>query len=126
MKQKLKNLSLVVGATLALSAMAGSMAADRALNADEVKKLISGNTVRVTQVNNGKQWSIFFASDGKGYEAKDQARGTWEVKENGEHCASWATLKCAKVVDIGGGKYARIKPNGEHAVTWTIEAGNKL
>ena len=126
MKQKLKKLSLVAGATLALTAMAGSLAADRILNADEVKKLISGNTVRVTQINNGKQWSIFFAADGKGYESKDQVRGTWEIKENGEHCASWAALKCAKVADIGGGKYARLKPSGEQAVTWTIEAGNKL
>jgi hypothetical protein len=126
LKQKLKSLSLVAGAILAFTAMAGSMAADRVLSADEVKKLISGNTVRVTQINNAKQWSIFFAADGKGYESKDQARGTWEIKENGEHCASWAVLKCAKVADIGGGKYARIKPNGDHAVTWTIEAGNKL
>lgn len=126
MKQKLKNLSLVAGATLALTAMAGSMAGDRILSADEVKKLISGNTVRVTLVSNGDQWSIFFAPDGKGYESKDQARGTWEVKDNGEHCASWAKLKCAKVADIGGGKYARLKPDGEQAVTWTIEAGNKL
>jgi len=106
--------------------MAGSMAAERVLNADEVKKLISGNTVRVTLVSKGKQWSIFFAPDGKGYEIKDQVHGTWEVKDSGEHCASWAKLKCAKIVDIGGGKYARIKPDGEHAVTWTIEAGNKL
>lgn len=126
MKQKMKALSLIVGAALALTALASAMAADRVMSAEEVKKLISGNTVRVTATGNGNQWSIFFAPDGKGYEAKDVARGTWEVKDDGDHCASWAMLKCGKITDIGDGKYARIKPNGARVVIWTIEAGNKL
>lgn len=129
MKHKLKTLSLAAGATLALTAMAGSMAADRVLNAGEVKKLITGNTAHVTRVHNGEQWNLYFAPDGKGYKTEGEASGTWEVKDNGEHCVSWSPkpkYACARVADIGDGKYARLKDDGSHLVIWKIEAGKKL
>ena len=119
-------ISAATAVILLLSSLVNSMAADRILTADEVKKLIAGNTVHVTLVSNGKQWKIFFAPDGKGYESESEARGTWEVKDNGEHCASWATLKCARIADLGDGKYARLKSGGDIAVTWKIEAGKHL
>ncbi len=121
-----KWLSITLASAVILGG-ASSAIANKTLSADEVKKLITGKTVHVTRKHDGKQWKLYFAPDGKGYQTADSAAGTWEIKDNGEHCASWATLKCAKIADLGNSQYARLKPNGDVAVTWTkIEDGKKL
>jgi hypothetical protein len=124
-----RKLSAVVIAMTATIAMVGptSVSADRTLGAAEIKALITDKTVHVTRKKDGAQWKIFFAADGKGYESAGEAKGTWEVKDNGEHCTSWAPLKCAKIANLGDGNYARLSPNGDVAVTWTkIEDGKQL
>jgi len=119
-------LSVALASTVILGGTTPALG-NKTLSADEVKKLISDKTVHVTRKHDGKQWKIYFAADGKGYQSADSAAGTWEVKENGEHCVTWAKLKCAKVADLGGGQYARLNGNGDVAVTWTkIEDGKKL
>jgi len=128
MANKLKSFSMAALAAVSLTTMAGASAGDRLLSADEVKKLITGNTVHVTVVQNGKQFSVYFAPDGKGYSKKGE-RGTWEVKDNGEHCVSWAkrdAVRCLRIADTGDGGYARVFSDGKKANIWKIEAGKKL
>jgi len=126
---KLKSLSMAALAAVSLTTMAGASAGDRLLSADEVKKLISGNTAHVTRAKDGAQWNLYFAPDGKGYKKEGEAAGTWEVKASGEHCVSWASndkVRCLRVADNGDGTYARVLPNGKKIVNWKMEAGKKL
>lgn len=112
------------------SALSISAAAGDTLSADEVKKLIADKTVQVTNNVTGKQFKIFFAQDGKGYDGPNKIIGTWEVKATGEQCTSWAPPKytCAKITNLGNGQYGRVDPDGKGvAATWSkIEDGNKL
>jgi endonuclease YncB( thermonuclease family) len=129
MANTLKSLSMAAVAAVSLTTMAGTLAGDRLLSADEVKKLISGNTAHVTRVKDGDKWNVYFATDGKAYKKEGEVAGTWEVKDSGEHCVSWASndkVRCLRIADIGGGLHARVLPNGKKIVTWKVEAGKKL
>lgn len=126
MNSTFRFLSIALASAFVLGG-ATSALASKTLSADDVKKLITDKTVHVTRKHDGKQWKIYFAADGKGYETAGDVAGTWEVKDSGEHCVTWAPLKCAKVADLGNGTYARLKGNGDVAVTWTkIEDGKHL
>lgn len=129
MLKQLKSLPIIIATIATVGTMASAVAGDRVLSAEELKKLITGNTAHVTRVKDGKKWNLYFAPDGKGYKEEGKVAGTWEVNAKGEHCVTWAPVPkfaCALVADIGDGKYARLKPNGDHLVIWKIETGKKL
>ena len=103
-----------------------SIAEQKTLSGEALKTLITGKTVSVTHKQSGKQWKMYFGADGKTADSKGGS-DTWEVNANGEHCNTFAKLKCAKVADMGDGTYARLTPNGDIAVIWTkIEDGKHL
>ena len=113
---------LLLAGTLSFAAISGDL-----LSADEVKKLITDKTVHVTVNDNGQQMKFYFAPDGRGYETGNRVIGMWEVRDNGEHCASWSALKCARIENLGNGQYGRLNPAGKAVLTWTkFEDGNKL
>lgn len=83
------------------------------LSAEDVRKLITGKTVVVTVAAGGEQWKLYFSPDGQGYRTSGNSVGTWEVKETGEHCTTWANIKCARIVYLGDGKYGRLNQKGK-------------
>ena len=90
--------------------------AEKLLNGDEIKALISGKTVDVSLSSNS-QWRQYFAADGSS-DRDNGEKSTWSV-EGDKHCNTASSLRCAAIRDNGDGTYARLKANGSPAVTWT-------
>lgn len=104
---------------LGLAAVVTPAQAGKTLSGDEVKALISGKTVHVTNNATGKKWKSHFAADGSASLSNSTDVQTWHVDDKGQHCNSGVPLVCAPIVDNGDGTYSRMKPNGTVAVTWT-------
>ncbi|MBI5936449.1 MAG: hypothetical protein HY850_01215 [Betaproteobacteria bacterium] len=100
--------------------------AGETLNADAVKKLITGNTAH-TQRGNGAVLKNYFAPDGKiiRHENGETSEGTWMVKDDGMHCVEGIAGGCASIVKNGDGSYDRVRSNGKVAVTWTTVVNGK-
>lgn len=118
-------LGLLAAFSMSVAAFTPAEAGGKKLSGDEIKALITGKTVSVTRKKDGKQWKMFFGADGKAFEEAGSAKGDWKVDGNTQ-CSMWVNgkAKCATIVDLGGGKYART--NGDKVfVTWDAFADGK-
>jgi hypothetical protein len=84
------------------------------LDADAVRKLISGNTVHGLTAD-GRTPKIHFAADGTAIrkeEDGDTREGKWQVKDDGTQCVIGLPGGCAKVVRNDDGTHSRVLPDG--------------
>jgi hypothetical protein len=95
---------------------------EETLSGDKIKTLISGKTLYVTVIRNGRTWKMYHAADGTSVNSQG-AEGKWYISDNGEHCndlVKKARFKCAKVIDMGDGTYERVSSDGNiPLVKWT-------
>lgn len=113
----MKQALIAVAGFLLVSA---SVQAAETLNADAVKKLISGNTAHGLAPN-GKTPKIYFSTDGKLYRQDgDTVReGTWHVKDDGMQCVEGTPGGCARIVRNDDGSHDRVNADGKTLLKWT-------
>jgi len=100
--------------------------AGETLDADAVKKLITGNTVDGLAPNGNTQKN-YFAPDGKTFRqiGDKLIEGTWNVKEDGSQCVTGMPGGCAKIVSNGDGTYDRIGEGGGVRLRWVSVTSGK-
>jgi hypothetical protein len=97
------------------------------LDADAVRKLISGNTVHGLTAD-GRTPKIHFAADGTAIrkeEDGDTREGKWQVKDDGTQCVIGLPGGCAKVVRNDDGTHSRVLPDGNVPLKWTMIVNGK-
>ena len=75
---------------LSLMALSASALAGTPLSGEQIKQLISGNTVALHSNAKGKDYKIFYATDGTAI-SHDESNGknypgTWRITDSGEWC----------------------------------------
>ena len=101
--------------------------ADETLDADGVRKLISGNTVHGL-TKDGKNPKIHFAADGTAIRKEEDGavrEGKWQVKDDGSQCVTGLPGGCAKIVRNDDGSYSRVFPDGSVPLKWTAIVNGK-
>lgn len=100
--------------------------AGETLDADAVRKLITGNTVHGLTPN-GKTPKIHFSSDGKVIRKGDDGtfEGTWNVNDDGTQCVTNIPGGCAKIVRNDDGTYDRVTMEGKVLLKWTSVVNGK-
>lgn len=99
--------------------------AEKTLDADAVKKLITGNTVNGLAPNGDTQKN-YFAPDGTTIrQIKGKlVEGTWSVKDDGTQCVAGMPGGCAKIVSNDDGTYDRVVGDGGIRLKWvSVTAG---
>lgn len=95
------------------------------LDADAVKKLITGNTVHGQ--SNGNPVKNHFAPDGKVYRLWEGKifEGTWRVNDDGTQCVAGIQGGCARIVRNDDGTYDRVTTEGKVLLKWTSVVNGK-
>ena len=96
------------------------------LDADAVKKLITGNTAHGLKTD-GSTMKNYFSPDGKlvRQDGGKILEGTWSVKDDGSQCVDGVPGGCARIVRNDDGSYDRVLPNGKVPLKWTSFADGK-
>lgn len=99
------------------------------LSGEQVKQLISGNSVEAHSNAKGVDFKAYFAPDGSAVLEGSTGKtftGAWRINDSGEHCSQWTTQKetCGQVVDLGDGTYNRMEEGYPRAVWKKIHPGN--
>jgi len=108
-------------AAVVFSVVALPVQSDETLSGDQLKELITGKTLHVTNPKKGDSWHMYHAADGKSSDNRGRS-GTWKISEKGEHCNDLAKnpkFKCAKVYRKSDGTYERVSADGSIKVIWT-------
>lgn len=100
--------------------------AGETLNADAVRKLLTGNTVQGVTPN-GKKPKIFFSADGKAIRKGEDGEfeGTWKVQDDGMQCVVGLPGGCALIVRNDDGTYDRVTTEGKVLLKWTAVVNGK-
>jgi len=106
--------------------VSASVQATETLNAEAVKKLITGNTVHGLAPNGNTQKN-YFAPDGKTYRQVGGKilEGTWQVNDDGTQCVDGMPGGCAKIVRNDDGTYDRVTTKGGVRLKWTTVVNGK-
>ena len=104
----------------------GWVHAAETLDADAVRKLITGNTAHGLK-NDGSTMKNYFSPDGKlvRQDGGKILEGTWSVKDDGMQCIEGVPGGCARIVRNDDGTYDRVLPNGKVPLKWTAFAEGK-
>ena len=96
------------------------------LDADAVRKLITGNTAHGMK-NDGSTMKNYFSPDGKlvRQDGDQISEGTWRVKDDGMQCVNGVPGGCAKIVRNADGTYDRVLVNGKVPLKWSSFASGK-
>ena len=102
------------------------------LSGEQIKQLVSGNTVALHSNARGKDHKIFYATDGTAI-SHDESNGknypgTWRITDSGEWCNHWPPAKdrCGQVIDNGDGTYNRMENGSLRSVWKKIYPGNTI
>ncbi len=102
------------------------------LSGEQIKQLVSGNTVALHSNARGKYYKIFYATDGTAI-SHDESNGknypgTWRITDSGEWCNHWppAEDRCGQVIDNGDGTYNRMENGSLRSVWKKIYPGNTI
>jgi hypothetical protein len=101
---------------LCLLLASGMASAAAPLTGDQIKALVSGNSAAGFADSLGKNYTAYYALDGKLVQVLDNKKrrqGTWKVADN-NFCTQFPTEpeRCTKVVPGDNGEYQRIKDDG--------------
>lgn len=96
------------------------------LDAEAIKKLLTGNTVHGLAPNGNTQKN-YFAPDGKTFRQVGGKilEGTWVVNEDGTQCVEGMPGGCAKIVRNDDGTYDRVATGGGIRLKWTAVVNGK-
>lgn len=96
------------------------------LDAEAVKKLITGNTAHGLAPNGNTQKN-YFAPDGKTYREVGGKilEGTWRVNDDGTQCVEGMPGGCAKIVRNDDGTHDRVTTDGGVRLKWTAVVNGK-
>ncbi len=99
------------------------------LSGDQVKQLISGNSVEAHSNAKGIDFKAYFAPDGSAVSEGSNGKtikGAWRINDSGEHCTQWNRQKetCGQIVNMGDGTYNRMEEGYPRAVWKKIQPGN--
>lgn len=115
-----------------LAAVSGPALAATPLGGDQIRKLVSGNTVSLHSVARGDNYLIYYAPDGSAVSRSDSngttVKGVWRITDSGEWCNHWkgGAERCGNVIDNGDGTFNRLE-NGRLRSVWKqIHPGNTL
>lgn len=103
-----------------------SVLAAEFMDADAVRKLLTGNTVHGLRAS-GDTVKNYFSPDGKLYrlEGDKTAEGTWQINDDGMQCVAGLTGGCARIKRNDDGSYDRVLPNGKVLLKWTSVTSGK-
>lgn len=102
-------------------------AAEKMLTAEEINKLIVGNTIHSEVLGSGKTFKVYFEANGKytrvqGGEVTDS---TYRTNADGTHCINFkGSDYCATIRDNGDGTFTRIE-GGKPKIKWTRVVSGK-
>lgn len=94
-----------------LVAFCAPVSAQVQLGMDELKALVTDNTVDVRNLSGGQDFRVHYAASGQMIVQRSDAveiHGRWDVRVDGSHCVSVDREVCAKVVKNADGTYMRI------------------
>ena len=95
--------------------------AENYLSNEQIKELVSGNTMYAQHLKRDFEFKVYFDADGitaLRQEDYDVVKTTYKIKDD-KHCIFWnGEDRCAKILDNGDGSYTRVAPNGRHVVLW--------
>lgn len=113
----MKNIAVVFAGLVLFSTCAQ---AGETLDADAVRKLITGNTVHGLSPTGGTQKN-YFGPDGKTIRQTGDkiVEGSWSVNDDGTQCVKGMPGGCAKIVNNGDGTYDRVTDDGGIRLRWT-------
>jgi hypothetical protein len=102
---------------LCLLLVSGMANAGGPLSADQVKALIAGNSAAGFADALGKNYTAYYAPDGKLVQVLQGNRrrvGTWKIVDNGNFCTQFPSEpeRCTKVFPSDNGEYQRVKDDG--------------
>jgi hypothetical protein len=102
---------------LCLLLVSGMANAGGPLSADQVKALIAGNSAAGFADALGKNYTAYYAPDGKLVQVLEGNRrrvGTWKIVDNGNFCTQFPSEpeRCTRVVPSENGEYQRVKDDG--------------
>jgi hypothetical protein len=114
---------LIASSILALTC-SGVLFSAESMSADEIKSLLTNNTINCKNLQKNHESTVYFRGDGAATRINHEGEmvpGTWRVTDNGRHCVDWGEEeRCNSVVDKGNGTYQKIeddKPMAEFTVT---------
>ena len=126
----MKRNSLIIGVLLTFitGSFLSLVSAGEKLNKEEVRQLITGNTMEETLIKNPWQNKIYFLADGK-FKRIDQNgnpdSGKWDFDPDGSLCLERKKRKCWFLQAAEENVYHVIsRRRGEHAKTWRVKEGN--
>ena len=102
---------LLAGAFAALAASSGPAAAQGFLSMDELKTLITGNTVHFKAVDSGRTGRVYYDAKGEMLVDRDEGAtysGLWSVGTNGLLCINTSGEICGKVRKNADGTYTHM------------------
>jgi hypothetical protein len=114
---------------LAVSVLAGPalFAADTVLTGEQVRALISGNTV--IGALGARMYDFTYTPDGNVYGTINSSTdsGSWSISEGGRYCHEWSmffdgTETCYQWHDLGDGRYRMV--NVDAFRTWNLQVWN--
>ena len=120
---------------LFLVALSASASAGTLLSGEQIKNLVSGNTVALHSLAKNINFQIYYAADGSSISHNEnsgkKSRGTWRITDSGEWCNYWPTEKnpeerCGQVIDNGDGTYNRLENGNLRSVWKKIHTGNTI
>jgi hypothetical protein len=119
----MKTVALALSSLFVIST---AVQAAETLDAEAVKKLITGNTVHGLAPN-GKTQKNYFAPDGKTLRevGGKVLEGTWRVNDDGTQCVEGMLGGCAKIVRNDDGTYDRVISDGSSRLKWTAVVNGK-
>ena len=98
------------------------------LSGEQVKKLVSGNSVDAHSNAKGFDFKAYFATDGSaGSEVNGKTyKGAWRVNDAGKHCSHFPPQKetCAQIVNMADGTYNRMEEGFPRSVWKKVHPGN--
>jgi len=114
--------------TVIVASFLSSASAGEKLNKDEVRQLITGNTIEEVFVEKPWQNKIYFTTDGK-FNRIDQNgnpdSGKWNFDPDGSLCLERKKRKCWYLEAAEEGVYHVIsRRRGQHTKTWKVVTGN--
>jgi hypothetical protein len=96
--------------------------AGETLSAEEIKKLIVGNTVYAERLNDGLKFAICFGANGECVRhLGDRLVGcNYQITDDNQHCLilEGGAKLCTRIQSNGDGTYSRIKYDGTPYIKW--------
>lgn len=117
---------------LCLLSVSASVLAGEPLSGDQIKNIVSGNTVALYSQARNLNYTIHYAVDGSAASRNESngrvVKGTWRITDSGEWCNQWtgSEERCGQIIDNGDGTYNRLENGSLRSVWKKIYPGNTI